>query len=59
MVLDKFDNLVFLVSSSMSLSVGSRVEARDFSEGWHIAEIVEVDYDEMEVLVQYEQITKK
>lgn len=43
----------------MALSVGSKVEARDFAESWYSAEIVEVDYDEMEVLVRYESIYKK
>lgn len=46
-------------NSSMSLSVGSKVEAKDFSESWHPAEIMEVDYDEMEVLVHYENKMKK
>ncbi|XP_072935616.1 uncharacterized protein [Epargyreus clarus] len=46
-------------TSSVSLSVGSKVEARDFAETWYAAEIVEVDYDEMEVLVRYESIYKK
>ncbi|XP_060810612.1 PHD finger protein 20 isoform X1 [Amyelois transitella] len=44
---------------SMSLSVGSHVEAKDFSEYWYPAEIVEVDYDEMEVLVRYDNPTKR
>ncbi|XP_013168393.1 PREDICTED: uncharacterized protein LOC106118306 isoform X1 [Papilio xuthus] len=45
--------------SNMSLSVGSKVEAKDFEEFWHPAEIIEVDYDEMEVLVHYENASKK
>ncbi|KAJ0181393.1 hypothetical protein K1T71_003478 [Dendrolimus kikuchii] len=40
-------------SSSVALSIGSKVEAKDYSGDWHAAEIVEVDYDEMEVLVHY------
>ncbi|XP_026726423.1 uncharacterized protein LOC113492901 isoform X3 [Trichoplusia ni] len=44
---------------SMSLSVGSKVEAKDFSEDWHPAEIIEVDYDDMEVLVHYEHDKKR
>ncbi|XP_075981208.1 PHD finger protein MBD-R2 isoform X2 [Anticarsia gemmatalis] len=47
------------IHSSMALSVGSRVEAKDFGGEWHCAEITEVDYDEMEVLVHYENDTKK
>lgn len=43
----------------MALSVGSKVEAKDFEESWHPAEIIEVDYDEMEVLVHYENSSKK
>lgn len=46
-------------NSSMALSVGSKVEAKDFSDDWHYAEILEVDYDEMEVLVHYESKAKK
>lgn len=43
----------------MALSVGSRVEAKDFSELWYPANIVEVDYEEMEVLVRYDNPSKK
>lgn len=43
----------------MSLSVGSKVEAKDFAESWHPAQIMEVDYDEMEVLVHYENKMNK
>ncbi|XP_053600893.1 PHD finger protein 20-like isoform X8 [Plodia interpunctella] len=45
-------------SSSVALSVGSQVEAKDFAEFWHPAEIMEVDYDEMEVLVRYDNPAK-
>ncbi|XP_059049122.1 uncharacterized protein LOC131844293 isoform X2 [Achroia grisella] len=45
-------------TATMSLSVGSKVEAKDFGEFWHEAEIAEVDYDEMEVLVHYENFKK-
>ncbi|XP_013148427.1 PREDICTED: uncharacterized protein LOC106111005 [Papilio polytes] len=45
--------------NNMALSVGSKVEAKDFEESWHPAEIIEVDYDEMEVLVHYENSSKK
>ncbi|KAH9633941.1 hypothetical protein HF086_015145 [Spodoptera exigua] len=41
-------------NSSMALSIGSKVEAKDFEEKWHTAEIIEVDYEEMEVLIHYE-----
>ncbi|KAG6447977.1 PHD finger protein 20 isoform X3 [Manduca sexta] len=47
-----------VASGSISLSVGSRIEAKDFGDEWHPAEIVEVDYDEMEVLVRYEPYNK-
>ncbi|CAD0195251.1 unnamed protein product [Chrysodeixis includens] len=50
---------VFVGCGSMSLSVGSKVEAKDFSEDWHPAEIIEVDYDDMEVLVHYEHDKKR
>lgn len=43
---------------TMSLSVGSKVEAKDFGDVWFTAEIIEVDYEEMEVLVCYDD-TKK
>lgn len=43
----------------MPLSVGSKIEAMDFSEDWYAAEISEVDFDEMEVLVHYEKSFKK
>lgn len=46
-------------ANSMALSIGSKVEAKDFGEYWHPAQITEVDYDEMEVLVHYEHTTKK
>ncbi|CAH0722904.1 unnamed protein product, partial [Brenthis ino] len=46
-------------SNSMALSVGSKVEAKDFSEFWYAAKIIEVDYDEMEVLVHYENAYNK
>ncbi|XP_061382783.1 uncharacterized protein LOC116770086 isoform X1 [Danaus plexippus] len=45
--------------NSVSLSVGSKVEAKDYGEFWHSAQIVEVDYDEMEVLVHYENTHNK
>ncbi|XP_038208739.1 PHD finger protein 20-like isoform X2 [Zerene cesonia] len=43
----------------VALTVGSKVEAKAFSGEWYPAEIVEVDYDEMEVLVHYENDSKK
>ncbi|XP_049887708.1 PHD finger protein 20 isoform X2 [Pectinophora gossypiella] len=46
-------------NNSMALSVGSKVEAKDFTELWHTAQITEVDYDEMEVLVHYDDATKR
>ncbi|XP_073958976.1 uncharacterized protein [Choristoneura fumiferana] len=46
-------------STSVSLTIGSKVEAKDFSELWYPAQIVEVDCDEMEVLVQYDDQPKK
>ncbi|XP_064076838.1 PHD finger protein 20-like isoform X1 [Vanessa tameamea] len=46
-------------NSSMALSVGSKVEVKDFGDIWYAAEIVEVDYDEMEVLVHYNTVSTK
>ncbi|CAG9782743.1 unnamed protein product [Diatraea saccharalis] len=46
-------------NNSMALSVGSKVEARDFGEDWYPAKIMEVDYEEMEVLVHYENSSKR
>ncbi|GBP96514.1 PHD finger protein 20-like protein 1, partial [Eumeta japonica] len=46
-------------NNSLALSVGSRVEAKDFEEMWYPAHIVELDYDEMEVLVHYDNSSKK
>ncbi|XP_063890671.1 uncharacterized protein LOC126054929 isoform X2 [Helicoverpa armigera] len=46
-------------TGSMALSIGSKVEAKDFSGEWHPAEIVEVDYEDMEVLVRYEIDSKR
>lgn len=51
--------LLFAGNNSMALSVGSKVEAKDFGEIWHPALIAEVDYDEMEVLVHYDNEVKK
>ncbi|XP_069365854.1 PHD finger protein 20-like protein 1 isoform X4 [Maniola hyperantus] len=45
--------------NSIALSVGSKVVAKDFAELWYPAEIVEVDHDEMEVLVHYENVSNK
>ncbi|KAL4707641.1 hypothetical protein ACJJTC_006991 [Scirpophaga incertulas] len=45
--------------NSMSLSVGSKVEAKDFSDYWFPAQIIEVDYEEMEVLVHYDSPSRK
>ncbi|XP_037871690.1 PHD finger protein 20 isoform X2 [Bombyx mori] len=45
-------------NSSVALSVGSKVEARDFAYNWHPALITEVDFEEMEVLVHYDQDLK-
>ncbi|KAM3960173.1 LOW QUALITY PROTEIN: uncharacterized protein ACR2FA_005805 [Aphomia sociella] len=45
-------------NGAMALSIGSKVEAKDFGEFWYQAQIVEVDYDEMEVLVHYENLKK-
>ncbi|XP_068628599.1 PHD finger protein 20 isoform X2 [Battus philenor] len=59
---DKLDKQMFSPGekgNSMSLSVGSKVEAKDFGEFWYPAKILEVDYDEMEVLVHYENGSKK
>ncbi|XP_045761183.1 uncharacterized protein LOC123864633 isoform X4 [Maniola jurtina] len=46
-------------NNSIALSVGSKVVAKDFEELWYPAEIVEVDHDEMEVLVHYENVSNK
>ncbi|RVE47035.1 hypothetical protein evm_008317 [Chilo suppressalis] len=46
-------------NNGMALSVGSKVEARDFGDYWYPAQIVEVDYEEMEVLVHYENSPKR
>uniref|UniRef100_A0A2A4KA81 MBD domain-containing protein n=1 Tax=Heliothis virescens TaxID=7102 RepID=A0A2A4KA81_HELVI len=46
-------------NGSMALSIGSKVEAKDFSDEWHPAEIMEVDYEDMEVLVHYEIDNKR
>ena len=43
----------------MALSIGSKVEARDFEDEWHGAEIIEVDYEDMEVLIHYNIDKKK
>ncbi|CAK1548690.1 unnamed protein product [Leptosia nina] len=40
---------------AVALTIGSKVEAKDFSCQWHTATISEVDYDEMEVLVHFEE----
>lgn len=45
--------------NTMSLSVGSKVEAKDFENIWHPAEVLEVDYEEMEVLVHYDDYYKR
>ena len=37
----------------MALSVGSKVEVKDYGDEWHYAEILEVDYEDMEVLVHH------
>ncbi|XP_041973618.1 PHD finger protein 20-like isoform X2 [Aricia agestis] len=44
---------------SVALSVGSKVEARDYANVWNAAEILEVDCDEMEVLVHYDSLANK
>ncbi|XP_050665559.1 uncharacterized protein LOC126965840 isoform X2 [Leptidea sinapis] len=44
---------------TIALTVGSKVEARDFADIWYPGEIAEVDYDEMEVLVHYENTFNK
>ncbi|KAJ8735021.1 hypothetical protein PYW08_014271 [Mythimna loreyi] len=45
-------------NGSMALSIGSKVEAKDFGDEWHPAEINEVDYEDMEVLVHYLDIKR-
>ncbi|KAJ8733791.1 hypothetical protein PYW07_014342 [Mythimna separata] len=45
-------------NGSMALSIGSKVEAKDFGDEWHPAEINEVDYEDMEVLVHYLDVKK-
>lgn len=48
----------FTGNGSMALSIGSKVEAKDFGGEWHPAEITEVDYEDMEVLVHYIDIKR-
>lgn len=38
---------------------GSRIEAQDFKEIWHTAKVIEVDHNEREVLIHFENITNK
>ncbi|XP_077294800.1 protein MBD-R2-like isoform X3 [Arctopsyche grandis] len=38
---------------------GSRVEAKDFNDMWYPARVVEVDHDEMEVLIHYDNWSQR
>lgn len=49
-------------SSSDSVAVfvpGAKIEAQDFNEVWHAANVVEVDHDEREVLIHFEMHAAK
>ncbi|XP_056633199.1 PHD finger protein 20 isoform X2 [Diorhabda sublineata] len=46
-------------SISISFSINSRVEALDFNNEWFPAKIIEIDYDENEVLIHFENYSSK
>ncbi|XP_057665384.1 PHD finger protein 20-like isoform X8 [Diorhabda carinulata] len=46
-------------STSISFSINSRVEALDFNNEWFPAKIIEIDYDENEVLIHFENYSSK
>lgn len=55
-----FKNNDFLLIIYLGLMVpGARVEAKDFSEQWYAARIMEVDHEELEVLIHYDNWSQR
>lgn len=44
---------------SMNFTINSPIEALDFNDTWSLARIVEVDYEENEVLIHFEKCSSK
>ena len=42
-------------SEGINFAPGTKLEAQDFNEIWHLAKIIEVDNDEREVLIHFEK----
>ncbi|KAJ8979551.1 hypothetical protein NQ317_017700 [Molorchus minor] len=59
--LDEFEKskLAQVSSASMNFAINSRIEALDFNNEWYPAKIVEVDYEENEVLIHFEKFSSK
>ncbi|KAG5898747.1 hypothetical protein JTB14_020941 [Gonioctena quinquepunctata] len=59
--LDEFekDKVAESASNSLSFVINSRIEALDFNSEWFPAKIVEVDYEENEVLIHFEKFSSK
>ncbi|KAJ8951858.1 hypothetical protein NQ318_019834 [Aromia moschata] len=59
--LDEFEKSKLAQSTSgfMNFAINSRIEALDFNNDWYPARIVEVDYEENEVLIHFEKFSSK
>lgn len=59
--LDAFEKskLAQNTTSPMTFAINSRIEALDFNNEWYPAKIVEVDYEENEVLIHFEKFSSK
>lgn len=59
--LDEFEKskLAQNTTSPMTFAINSRIEALDFNNEWYPARIVEVDYEENEVLIHFEKFSSK
>nr|XP_023017755.1 PHD finger protein 20 [Leptinotarsa decemlineata] len=59
--LDDFEKskLADTTANSLSFAINSRIEALDFNSEWFPARIVEVDYEENEVLIHFEKFSSK
>lgn len=57
--LDEFEKTKITNENSSKFTINSRIEALDFNNEWYTAKIVEVDYEENEVLIHFENYSNK
>ncbi|CAH0557104.1 unnamed protein product [Brassicogethes aeneus] len=56
---EEMDKIKCTSASGINFSINSKLEALDFNNMWYPAKIVEVDYEENEVLIHFEKFSSK